>query len=126
MEPKYELKSPSTSIQRPIVPSPSYMTSYDPYAPTLPQSASTVSARTTKRDFGSVFDTQHIHQPIHNGMRPSTADQGRDREPIETDNGEVEDSYDDFDDFRTKTLIYKRADGSQQAKKCPSPIEASG
>ncbi len=130
MEPKYELKSPSINIPRPIVPSPSYTNGYDSYASTVPQSAHTMpnplSARTAKREFGTVFDTSHLNQPIHNGMRPTSADQGREREFIEADQGANEDAYEDLDDFRAKTLIYKRADGSQQAKKCPSPIDGSG
>lgn len=126
MEPKYELRSPNTSIVRPIVPSPSYTNSYDPFAAAVPQSAVSMSARNAKREFGTVFDTSHMNQPIHNGMRPSSADQGRERELLQADNGEVEDAYQNFEDFSAKTLIYKRADGSQQAKKCPSPIDASG
>lgn len=131
MEPKYELKSPSTSINKPIVASPSYAGAYDPYAAAVPHSASMTSnpmsaARPTKREFGTVFDTVHMNQPLNNGMRPSSADQGRDCQQIEYDSGEVEDAYGDIDNFRTKALVYKRADGSQQMKKCPSPIEGSG
>ena len=147
MEPKYDLKSPSSSsIPKSITPSPSYATGYyDPYATPVPSAntmsnpvpnvlsnsasnslSNTTSVRTIKRDFGTVFDTSHMNQPIHNGMRPSSADQGRERDIIETDDGEVEDAYEDFDMIRAKTLVYKRADGSQQAKKCPSPIDASG
>ena len=130
MEPKYELKSPNTSIARPIVPSPSSTNDYDPYASAVSQSAHSMSnpmsARGAKREFGSVFDTSHLNQPIHNGMRPTSADQGREHEFLETGLGEIEDAYEDLEDFRAKTLIYKRADGSQQAKKCPSPIDASG
>ena len=45
---------------------------------------------------------------------------------IESDTGEIEDIYDDMDDFRSKRLVYKRADGSQQTKKCPSPVDIHG
>ena len=62
---------------------------------------------------------------MHSGMRPSTADQGQDLERIETDTGEVEEAF-SLDQLSERTLIYKRADGSQQAKKCPSPIDGSG
>ena len=130
MEPKYELKTPIASIAKPIIPSPSYTNGYDPYVSPVPQSIQSMpmplSARTAKREFGTVFDTSHLNQPIHNGMRPTSADQGRDREFLEADSGETEDAYEDLEDFRAKTLIYKRADGSQQAKKCPSPIDGSG
>ena len=135
MEPKYEPKSPSNSMPKPIVPSPSYTDSYyDSYA-TAVQSTNSMSnplsntvstpmsGRNVKRDFGAVFDTSHMNQPIYNGMRPNSADHGRDRGMIETDSGEIE--YDNFDDFRAKTLVYKRADGSHQAKKCPTPLDAS-
>ena len=55
------------------------------------------------------------------GMRPDSAGHGKDREQIETDTGELEDPY--AEDFTVKTLVYKRADGTKHAKKCPSPIE---
>ena len=127
MEPKYELKSPSSSLQRPIVPSPSYAAgSYDHYGSAM-QSSNLVSStslnRTPKRDYGAVFDTSHLDQPSHNGMRPSSADHGRDREQIQADTGELHDIYDECDDIRAATLVYKRADGSQQIKRCPPPVD---
>lgn len=68
-----------------------------------------------------------MDQPLHSGMRPSSADQGRDREQIETDTGELEDMYSDIAIMRSQNLlVYKRADGSHQTKKCPSPIDPSG
>ena len=125
MEPRYELKSPSNSIPRPIMPSPSYTGGYcEPYGPAI-QSGNSMPdnmvhptvPRTGKRDFGTVFDNSHMNQPIHNGMRPSSADQGRERQMIETDLGVASDSYEDLG----RHLVYKRADGSQTAKSCPSP-----
>ena len=140
IEPKYELKSPSNGISRPIVPSPSYTSSYyDHYMPavqsanSLPSSVSnntlsnpisnSVSSRTTKREFAAVFDDSHMKQPVHNGMRPISPDHGRDRPMIQTDDGDVEDAY-DVTAIDRRTLVYKRADGRHQAKKCPTPTEA--
>lgn len=129
-EPKYELKSPGACISRPIVPSPSYTNGYDQYASSVPQSAQSMSnpasARSTKREFGTVFDTSHLNQPMHSGMRPTSADQGRDHDYLETDDGAIEDAYENVEEFFSKDLIYKRADGSTHKKKCASPLNASG
>ena len=68
-----------------------------------------------------------MDQPLHSGMRPSVADQGRDREQIETDTGELEDIYSEIAMMKSQNLlVYKRADGSHQTKKCPDPINPSG
>ena len=85
---------------------------FTPYAAT-PQSA---TSHLGKRTFGSVFDSTHLNQPMHSGMRPST--QGQDIPQVDTDEA-LEDEYDQ--DIK-KLLSYKRADGTQQLKKCPSPI----
>jgi len=133
LEPKYDLKSPSSMMTRPIMPSPPYTSGfYDPYStihsgnPISTPMHTPLSGRNTKRDFGTVFDTSHMNQPVHNGMRPDMVNLGRDRPMIESDTGEIEDIYDDMDDFRSKRLVYKRADGSQQTKKCPSPVDIHG
>ncbi|KAL6720130.1 hypothetical protein ACLMJK_002051 [Lecanora helva] len=138
VEPKYELKSPNTSVPRPIVPSPSYMSNvpnyYDAYGPIQPATvlansisnmSNPASARSAKREFDAVFDSSHLNQPIHNGMRPSAADQGRDQITIASDDGDIAESYNNIQSFKStsKALVYKRADGSQSIKKCPSPIE---
>jgi len=115
------------------MPSPPYTSGfYDPYStihsgnPISTPMHTPLSGRNTKRDFGTVFDTSHMNQPVHNGMRPDMVNLGRDRPMIESDTGEIEDIYDDMDDFRSKRLVYKRADGSQQTKKCPSPVDIHG
>ena len=125
-ESKQEPRSPASAMQRPIAPSPSYTSSYNPFNYAGPPASSNpMSARNNaKRAFGEVFDNRSVQQPMYSGMRPSSADQGKDRVQIETDTGELEDVY--SDDFSVKTLIYKRADGSQHAKKCPSPIDVNG
>ena len=121
-EPKHEPKSPASAMQRPIAPSPSYSSNYNPFSYATPPSSNPLSARAnSKRPFAEVFDSKHIQQPMFGGMRPDSAGQGKDREQIETDTGELEDPY--AEDFAVKTLVYKRADGTQHAKKCPSPIE---
>jgi len=65
-----------------------------------------------------------MNQPVHNGMRPDIVNLGRDRPMIETDTGEIEDIYDDMDDFRSKRLVYKRAEShgsSQSGSQGPLP-----
>ena len=134
IEPKYEIKSPSNGMSKSIVPSPAYANGYyDLYtsdahsANSMPPTISnTAGGRNSKRDFGDAFDNSHMNRPIHNGMRPGSAEQGRERAMIETDHGGIEDVYDDMENFRSNRLVYKRADGSQQSKKCPSPIDAYG
>ena len=126
VEPKYEPQSPLNNLQRQIMPSPASST-YSSYAPNQTPSTDSTSARSGKRGYDKVFSMAHINQPLHSGMRPSSADQGRDREQIETDTGELEDIYSDIAMMRSQNLlVYKRADGSHQTKKCPSPIDPSG
>lgn len=126
VEPKFEPQSPLNSIQRQIMPSPASST-YTSYPTNNPQSADPTSARSAKRGYGKVFSETHMTQPLHSGMRPSIADQGRDREQIETETGELEDMYSEIAMMRSQNLlVYKRADGSHQTKKCPSPIDPSG
>ncbi|MCJ1457425.1 velvet protein [Mycoblastus sanguinarius] len=125
IEPKFEPSSPASRTPQQFVSSVSYPSSYNAYSPQTSQSADSMPGRPPKRAFDNVFSTQHLQQSMHSGMRPSTADQGQDLERIETDTGEVEEAF-SLDQLSERTLIYKRADGSQQAKKCPSPIDGSG
>ena len=126
IEPKFEPHSPLSGIQRPIMPS-SASTPFNSYATDNPPSGDLMSVRSGKRGYGKVFDDAHMNQPLHSRMRPSSEDQGRDREQIETDTGELEDMYSDIAMMRSHNLlVYKRADGSHQTKKCPSPIDPSG
>ena len=100
---------------------------YNSYTASQTPSTDTLSARSAKRCYGKVFSESHIEQPLYSGMRPSSADQGRDREQIETETGEFEDVYSDIAMMRSQNLlVYKRADGSHQTKKCPSPIDPTG
>lgn len=87
--------------------------------PMYPQSVNSGSARSTKRLFSSVFDTNHINQPMHSGMRPSSASHGQDPPQIEAEDDDVDE---DYGRMHANLLQYKRADGSRQYKKCPSPI----
>ena len=91
---------------------------YNPYSATSQHPASS-SARQSKRSFSRVFDTGHLNQSIHGGMRPDTSKQGQDVAQIELDDGTLEDE-DELPNL--KLLSYRRADGSRQHKKCPSPI----
>ena len=126
VEPKYEPQSPLNSLQRQIMPSTASST-YNPYSTNHQPSTDNFPSRSAKRGYGNVFSETHIEQPLHSGMRPSSADQGRDREQIETETGELEDMYSDIARMRSQNLlVYKRADGSHQTKKCPSPIDPSG
>ncbi|MCJ1479685.1 velvet protein [Lambiella insularis] len=89
-----------------------------PFSNTGQVSADT-SARSGKRSFASVFDTHHIKQSIHGGMRPDTTKHGQDVVQIELDDGSLADE-DELHSY--KLLSYKRADGSSKHKKCPSPV----
>lgn len=89
-----------------------------PLYPPAPHLSNPGSARSTKRPFASVFDSDHLNQPMHGGMRPSNASHGQEPPQIEADN----DISDDYGNLRENLLQYKRADGSRQYKKCPSPI----
>lgn len=93
--------------------------SYDGLDPSTPQSSTFNQAR-GKRSFDAVFDTSHINQPLHSGLRPSIAGLGQDIPSIEADDGYMLDG----EDPRTsmKLLSYRRADGSKQSRKCPSPV----
>lgn len=118
IERKFEAAQPASAVPALSITSstPSYDSlpnKFTPYSAT-PQSATTTSGR--KRTFDSVFDSTHLNQPMHSGMRPNN--QGQDIVQVESDEA-LEDDYDQ--DFR-KLLSYKRADGTQQLKKCPSPI----
>ncbi|KAL8896956.1 MAG: hypothetical protein Q9207_007465 [Kuettlingeria erythrocarpa] len=99
------------------------MAKYGTYVPNAqhqslaPQSID--AARTGKRSYGSVFDSSHMNRPMHSGMRPVVTDQGREVPQIEAEDGSL---YDEFDLDPMKMLSYRRADGSRQIKKCPSPI----
>lgn len=125
VEPKYEPQSPLDSMQRQIMPSalPAYS-----YPANHPLGADPMSARSAKRGYGKVFSETHIHQPFHDGMRPSSPDQGPPRGILmDTDNGHIADEvYSDIELMKAQNLlVYKRADGSHQTKKCPSPIGSS-
>ncbi|KAL9115605.1 MAG: hypothetical protein Q9187_007240 [Circinaria calcarea] len=84
------------------------------------QSSTEVSARSSKRPFATVFDTAHLNQSIHGGMRPDAMKQGQDIAQIQLDDGTLVDEDDELPNLRL--LSYRRADGSRQHKKCPSPI----
>lgn len=133
-EPKYEheqkfnTRSPVALIPRHIQPSPPafQQPSYSNYASTQSQMSNGMSSsQTQKRAYNTVFDDRHMQQTMQNGMRPSSADQGKDRVQIETDDCGVED-YEEVDQLKSGLLLYKRADGRTSAKKCPSPIDSSG
>ena len=122
MEKKYEPTSPvsATGVSM-IGVAPGYngmQSKYSSYT-TTPSSTNPSMPRNTKRAFGAVFDSEHINQPMHSGMRPSTKNHGQDIPQIEAEDGSLEDEY---DMHSLKMLSYRRADGSRQLKKCPSPI----
>ncbi|KAI9877772.1 MAG: velvet protein [Pleopsidium flavum] len=80
-----------------------------------PQSAPVESMRSSKRSYGSVFNSTHMDKPLHSGMRPSTLHQAQDNELDD-------DSYHGTYDFPDANIMsYRRADGSTYRKKCPSP-----
>lgn len=99
------------------------MAKYGPYVPNPhhqsipPQPIDT--SRTGKRSYGSVFDSSHLNRPMHGGMRPGAIDQGREVPQVEAEDGSI---HDEYDLESMKMLSYRRADGTRQIKKCPSPI----
>ena len=100
---------------------PGYMsTGYPGYASGA--SASNPSSATqTKRSYGAVFNEHdQLNQSLQSGMRPDSLIPARDHDQIQTQDGEFMDAYGDIDNPRMP-LKYKRADGTIQAKKCPSP-----
>ena len=87
--------------------------------PAVPLSAKPASvglARPGKRAYGNVFDTKHVNQPVQGGARPEAT--GQDVPQVECDEGLT----DEMDLANLKMLSYRRADGSRQHKKIPSPI----
>lgn len=85
-----------------------------------PQSMDT--SRIGKRSYGSVFDSSHLDRPMYGGMRPGVIDQGREVPQVEAEDGSV---HDEYDLASMKMLTYRRADGTRQIKKCPSPVMES-
>lgn len=70
-----------------------------------------------KRNHSQVFPYYHQDQPLHNGMRPSTAGEKRPQESgdLEAD----EDPYNEGNEIDPKLMVYKRADGSDGRKTVP-------
>jgi hypothetical protein len=117
MEPKYEsAMSPAAPPSRHhSLPSPGMET-----APTRPStqgqysnSVSNDASRTSKRVFGSVFESSHYDQPLTDGSRPSDAHYGADLlQPAYE-----EDDYDTAHDMARLKLQYKRADGTEISRR---------
>lgn len=83
-----------------------------------PYSSASDQTSGAKRAYGHVFDTSHFNHPQQGGSRPNPLYHAQDTPKIETDDGDVQDLY---ADTLNTALVYKRANGSQQARKCPSP-----
>lgn len=81
------------------------------YAPTQHSTNSTVRIA-TKRAFGTVFSSDHLTQPMHDGMRPAAHHESNPL--IEAEDGGV---WDEYDTGSIQQLTYKRADGSRNSKK---------
>ena len=121
-ERKYDPSTPTTIMPAPILASSPHPTnevtpsSYAPQSATL-QNGDDSAIRSSKRAYGRVFDTTHMNQSVHSGQRPDGSKHGQDIAQIQLDDGSVEDEID-----LPSLLSYRRADGSRQHKKCPSPI----
>ena len=106
-----------------ISPVSSYESMHNKYGPsytTTPIMATpTEYSRMGNRSHDQVFDSSDQYLSSHGGMRPGTYNHGRDIEQTETEDGSLADEY-DLNHMRM--LSYKRADGTRQTKKCPSPI----
>ena len=115
LERKYEQPLSASVMPGPIVGPPSNL-SYDKtiaYA-VNPQSTPIDPSRSSKRSFGSVFNSAHMDKPLHGGMRPSS--------PQQAPETELDEDYDGSLDFPDHNVMsYRRADGSTYRKKCPSP-----
>ena len=88
------------------------------YTSGTPQSSHARSTSQGKRMFESAFDGSHVNQPLHGGKRPSEALAAQDTLHVQTDDGEY---IAEYDDLNGGSLGYRRADGTIQYKKCPSP-----
>ncbi|MCJ1340316.1 velvet protein [Bachmanniomyces sp. S44760] len=124
--PSANTMSSATTMQTPMT-AMSSVTYETPQTANTPHSAMDLSSAyppksgSSKRSFSKVFDSTHISQPMQSGMRPDLAEHGQDVAQIELDDGTLEDE----DSLASlKLLSYKRADGSRQHKKCPSPISS--
>ena len=121
--PTSEPKSSSSAVpqgpQNPFSATSYASVGYPSYPSGTPRSSTPGSIAQTKRPFGSAFDASHQNQPMHSGQRPSGALQAQDLNQVQTTDGELIDLDNDYEDLRP--LIYKRADGRKQAKKCPTP-----
>ena len=120
---RYETASPATSLPPSAIGT--YQTPHIDIAQNKyssypnPPSATADPVRPTKRQYGAVFDTNHLTQPIYAGARPNAALMAQEVPQVETEDGK----YDDMTDMADlKVLSYRRADGSKTMKKCPSPV----
>ena len=89
-----------------------------------PTTSINTATSSSKRSYGKVFDTAHLKASVRGGQRPDLENtHGLGLPQVEFDGTLVDDDDDDDDDLESfKTLSYRRADGSRQMKKCPSPI----
>lgn len=128
-ENKYDPGTPTATLPTPTGPSSS--SSYEnlrnkaqqTYPTSAPMPATTTMYDPTrtqgKRQHDQVFDSSHQYQSVHNGIRPATYNHGQDVPQIQADDGSLMAEY-EIEPMRE--LIYRRADGSTQVKKCPSPL----
>ncbi|KAL8634487.1 MAG: hypothetical protein Q9228_007918, partial [Teloschistes exilis] len=97
------------------------MSKYTPYIPTphtaIPTPMPIETSRNGKRSYGSVFDTSDQTRSLHDRMRPEAV--GMALPQVEAEDGTLHDY--DIDGIG-KMLSYRRADGTRQVKKCPSPV----
>ena len=96
----------------PIEPAPAYESLKSDQYPSTP----TEPSHPSKRTFGQVFNTDHTEKPLHSGMRPATPDHRLDASQIECE----DESYETFTK-EMAMMVYRRANGSMNKKKCPTP-----
>ncbi len=127
LERKYEQPPPASVMPGPIGRPASSLgyektTTYPPapqVAPPAPAPAPQVSGpvdnstRSSKRAYGTVFNSAHMDKPLHSGARPSTVHQAPE--------ADYDEDYDGLDFPDPTMMSYRRADGSLYRKKCPSP-----
>ncbi|KAI9742469.1 MAG: velvet protein [Claussenomyces sp. TS43310] len=122
MEPKYESKSspvvplsaPSRMVVPHQLPSPGYQdrsTGYGNFTGSAPTPAVSELTRNAKRPFDSVFNSSSLHQPLHNGMRPTSSHHAQ---------SAAFDDDDEADNLEALRMQYKRADGSSYSRELPT------
>lgn len=83
-----------------------------PPPPQYMSSASTINGTAPKRSYGTVFDTQHVNQPLRSGARPSNPG-------AENGSTSADEAASDDDGAEVLKMRYRRADGTEILRTWP-------